>query len=190
MDLQFLNKYMFERGNPYKYTDPTGHCAWDACIAEAVVIYSVVETIIDVVGTTLDVMDLMEDYSNVDNRIAVELDLIDLFSGPISNPGSSGRLYKAAQNARVGLQVNDVVKKKVDHMDKSTDQNKLGGGMTGKSTSAPKQQDKKNTVNKPKENTKKSNLGILWDVFKQKITSCIGAGCSQKSNTKGEGEKK
>ncbi|MFH0874481.1 MAG: RHS repeat-associated core domain-containing protein [archaeon] len=24
-DLQSLNRYMFERGNPYKYTDPTGH---------------------------------------------------------------------------------------------------------------------------------------------------------------------
>ncbi|MDP3766163.1 MAG: RHS repeat-associated core domain-containing protein [Nanoarchaeota archaeon] len=32
-DAQSLNRYSFERNNPYKYTDPTGHCV-DACLTE------------------------------------------------------------------------------------------------------------------------------------------------------------
>jgi len=34
-DPQSLNRYMFERGNSYGKVDPTGHCIWDACVAEA-----------------------------------------------------------------------------------------------------------------------------------------------------------
>jgi RHS repeat-associated protein len=30
------NRYLYARGNPIKYNDPTGHCVWDGCILEAV----------------------------------------------------------------------------------------------------------------------------------------------------------
>ncbi len=37
-DPQSLNRYMFERGNPYGKTDPTGHCLEDLCIGEAIAV--------------------------------------------------------------------------------------------------------------------------------------------------------
>jgi len=37
-DPQTLNKYAYVRNNPLRYTDPDGHCFWDACIVEGAVI--------------------------------------------------------------------------------------------------------------------------------------------------------
>jgi len=34
---QTLNKYTYVVNNPLRYTDPTGHCFWDACVVETVV---------------------------------------------------------------------------------------------------------------------------------------------------------
>ncbi|MBI5224542.1 RHS repeat-associated core domain-containing protein [Candidatus Micrarchaeota archaeon] len=36
-DPQSLNRYSYVLNNPYKYTDPTGHCAEDACVGEAII---------------------------------------------------------------------------------------------------------------------------------------------------------
>ncbi|MFH0860886.1 MAG: RHS repeat-associated core domain-containing protein [Candidatus Altiarchaeota archaeon] len=33
-DPQTLNRYSYVRNNPLKYTDPSGNCAWDACVVE------------------------------------------------------------------------------------------------------------------------------------------------------------
>lgn len=33
-DPQQLNRYSYVRNNPLKYTDPSGHCIWDACLTE------------------------------------------------------------------------------------------------------------------------------------------------------------
>ena len=44
-DPQLLNRYSFERNNPYGFTDPSGHCIWDLCIVEIVtVIVTVIVT--------------------------------------------------------------------------------------------------------------------------------------------------
>ena len=37
-DPQSLNRYAFERSNPYRYTDPSGHCIEDFCIFEGLLI--------------------------------------------------------------------------------------------------------------------------------------------------------
>ena len=35
---QNLNRYAFVLNNPIKYADPSGHCIWDACIAELLIV--------------------------------------------------------------------------------------------------------------------------------------------------------
>jgi len=35
---QNLNRYSYVYNNPYKYTDPTGQCIWDLCVAETIAI--------------------------------------------------------------------------------------------------------------------------------------------------------
>jgi RHS repeat-associated protein len=35
---QALNRYSYVQNNPLKYTDPSGHCIWDACIVEIAVV--------------------------------------------------------------------------------------------------------------------------------------------------------
>jgi RHS repeat-associated protein len=35
---QALNRYSYVQNNPLKYTDPTGHCIWDACVVEVAVV--------------------------------------------------------------------------------------------------------------------------------------------------------
>ena len=44
-DPQTLNKYAYVRNNPLRYTDPNGHCFWDACIAEGYATYVAVGAI-------------------------------------------------------------------------------------------------------------------------------------------------
>jgi RHS repeat-associated protein len=39
-DPQTLNKYAYVRNNPLRYTDPDGHCFWDACVLETVLVYT------------------------------------------------------------------------------------------------------------------------------------------------------
>jgi len=177
-DPQSLNRYMFERGNPYKNKDPTGHFA--QFIAAAVIIYSVIETAVDLVGTTLDVIDLIEDPSNVDNRIAIELDLIDLFSGPISNPGPSGTLYKMAQKARTGLQVTDIVQKNLDKKgtQPSNPQQEQSSGKNTKNKEAKENSNKQGT--RVDKDDKRSALQRFWDKAKETISTCKGSGCKQK----------
>jgi hypothetical protein len=43
---QMLNRYSYGLNNPVKYTDPTGHCIWDACLVE-------VSVVVVLVGGTL-----------------------------------------------------------------------------------------------------------------------------------------
>jgi RHS repeat-associated protein len=38
-DPQTLNKYVYVRNNPLRYTDPNGHCFWDACVVEGYATY-------------------------------------------------------------------------------------------------------------------------------------------------------
>jgi len=40
-DPQTLNKYIYVRNNPLRYTDPNGHCFWDLCVAETVLTVAV-----------------------------------------------------------------------------------------------------------------------------------------------------
>ena len=106
-DPQSLNRYMFERGNPYKNVDPTGHCIWDLCSLEtAAIVYVVLETAADVVSLSISIIDVVDDPHNQDNRIALYLDILDTLSGPISNPGLSGSMYrywKALEETKKGV---------------------------------------------------------------------------------------
>jgi len=45
-----FNRYSYVNNNPYKYTDPTGMCFWDACVLETVVVVALVKAVV-VVGT-------------------------------------------------------------------------------------------------------------------------------------------
>jgi RHS repeat-associated protein len=44
-DPQTLNKYAYVRNNPLRYTDPNGHCFWDACVVEGYATYVAVGAI-------------------------------------------------------------------------------------------------------------------------------------------------
>lgn len=41
---QSLNKYAYTYNNPLRYVDPNGHCLWDICIGESIVVYAIVTT--------------------------------------------------------------------------------------------------------------------------------------------------
>src|SRR3989441_2290519 len=41
-DVQGLNRYSYAENNPLRYTDPSGHCIWDGCVAEIIVISAAV----------------------------------------------------------------------------------------------------------------------------------------------------
>jgi uncharacterized protein RhaS with RHS repeats len=45
-----FNRYSYVNNNPYKYTDPTGMCFWDACVLETVAVVALVKAVA-VVGT-------------------------------------------------------------------------------------------------------------------------------------------
>lgn len=45
-----FNRYSYVNNNPYKYTDPSGMCFWDACIVEAAIAITLVEAAV-FVGT-------------------------------------------------------------------------------------------------------------------------------------------
>jgi len=44
-DPQLLNRYAYARNNPLKYTDPSGHCVWDLCAVEGVIVALAVASI-------------------------------------------------------------------------------------------------------------------------------------------------
>ncbi len=81
-----------QEDNPYKYTDPDGREP-NSVVAIAV-IYSALEATIDAVSLTISMINAYQDPTNIDNRIALELDIADALSGPISNPGPSGAMYR------------------------------------------------------------------------------------------------
>ncbi|HSA91800.1 MAG TPA: RHS repeat-associated core domain-containing protein, partial [Terriglobales bacterium] len=49
---QSLNKYAYTYNNPLRYTDPNGHCVWDLCTAEALVIVTGTVAVTTAVLTT------------------------------------------------------------------------------------------------------------------------------------------
>jgi RHS repeat-associated protein len=59
-DPQSLNHYMFERGNPYKYTDPSGHF---------------LDTVLDIAFIVNDIKDIGSDSSNAWNYVALGVDV-------------------------------------------------------------------------------------------------------------------
>jgi RHS repeat-associated protein len=42
-----VNPYSYAMGNPLRYTDPSGRCIWDACVAEAVIAGAVIGAVTD-----------------------------------------------------------------------------------------------------------------------------------------------
>jgi len=84
-DPQSLNRYAFERNNPLKNIDEDGHLIG--------LIYTILEGAIDIVSTAISIGDYISDRS-VENRNALIFDAVDLISGPFSNPGPSGYMYK------------------------------------------------------------------------------------------------
>jgi len=94
-DPQNLNRYMFERGNPYMYTDPDGHFLQ---VAVGVVIVAIV-----VVSTAKWGMNLYEARNKgIDARIDAHVEAIQDLSTPVSEgirPG--GLLIKESLDAKV-----------------------------------------------------------------------------------------
>lgn len=91
-DPKSLNRYSFELNNPYKNADSNGH--EPVTITTALTLYTVVETTLDIVSLSISTIDMVQDSTDVDNQISFELDMVDLLSGPFSNPGPSGAMYK------------------------------------------------------------------------------------------------
>jgi hypothetical protein len=81
-----LNRYTFEKNNPYKYVDKDGRTP----IIAAAAVYTIGEFIIDVVSLTSSYMSYIDDPNSGVNIAALIADVVDIASGPLSNPGPSG----------------------------------------------------------------------------------------------------
>ena len=94
---QSLNRYSYVLNNPYKYVDPSGNIA----IIPLAIAYIVVETAIDVVGLTIDIIDYKMEPSTI-NKVAVALDVTDivLVGGSSFLPTPLGTTYKWVNRAR------------------------------------------------------------------------------------------
>ena len=87
---QSLNRYSYVLNNPYKYVDPTGN---------EPITYAFIETGIDVISIIVSSYTVHKDPESVVNQIAFSLDVIDLLSGPFSNPAPSGLTILAINKA-------------------------------------------------------------------------------------------
>ncbi len=88
-DPQSLNRYSFERNNPYKYVDKDGKVIFFV-IAGVAVTYTLVETLIDAASFIYSAYEFIKDPDSIVNSIALTADIIDIASGSLSNPGPSG----------------------------------------------------------------------------------------------------
>jgi RHS repeat-associated protein len=59
-----FNRYSYVNNNPYKYTDPTGMCFWDACILEAYVAVGVATAV--ATGVTIAVVAMVDTFDKID----------------------------------------------------------------------------------------------------------------------------
>ncbi len=87
-DPQQLNRYMFERGNPYKFTDQSGHCIWDACVLE------IITASIVVVGLAIYLVDAI-DYVKTPAEETTDEDAVNFLVSSGVNLIPGGTLQQA-----------------------------------------------------------------------------------------------
>ncbi len=74
-DPQTFNRYSYVNNNPVKYTDPTGHCVWDVCIVEGVLIAALAVMVYEAVTPNQDVVaDLSQGLTDIVYQIGDDLE--------------------------------------------------------------------------------------------------------------------
>lgn len=102
-DPQLLNKYAFERRNPYRYTDPDGH---------------ILDTLLDIGFIAYDLYELYQDPEDPANRIALAADVAAAFipfvtgAGIVARGGAKGAkaIGKAGEAAKLNRDVQGAAK--------------------------------------------------------------------------------
>ncbi len=108
---QFLNRYSYALGNPYKYKDPCG---------------KILETVVDAAFISMDIKDINEDPTNPWNYIALTADV----GGAIVPIATGGRvLVKGAETTVKGNVVADIGKL-VKHIESVANIASKGGDVT------------------------------------------------------------
>ena len=131
-DPQSLNRYRFERNNPYKYVDKDGKIP---VIAIPAIVYIIAETSIDLSSLYISFNDFKQDQSIV-NGIALGADILDT-STPISFPGPSGRVVKGIEKLFEKEIATDIIEEGVldiaSNIESNFKNNKNGNRLTSNS---------------------------------------------------------
>jgi RHS repeat-associated protein len=113
-DPQLLNRYMFERGNPWNRIDPTGH--FFTFLIGAVIIAIVAVSVVRWIEGMDDAGD------DLDKRIDVHLQAIGDLSNAVTEGIPDNLVFTDALNAKGGLDLKDQIDKLMEEDDKKKDE--------------------------------------------------------------------